>query len=121
MSVKTFLEKAGEDILKVITFGEAAAKAAEPIIAVTNPALASLIDSAVNAVQLAQASTVSAEAAAPGSTDTQKLAIAVAAIGPQAELFAKSLGASAATVEQKTAFINAIVAALNAFEVPSTK
>ena len=55
MSVKTFLKKAGEDVLKVITFGEVVAQDAAPFISLADPALGTLITTTVNAIVTAQA------------------------------------------------------------------
>lgn len=114
----SFLKKFGQDLLKVITFGAVAAKAAAPFVDVFNPALGTLLTGSATAILAAETAGAAAAANAP-ATDTgpQKAALAVAAITPLAEEFAKTLGLSSPTQAQILAFNNALVAALNAFGI----
>lgn len=119
MSFKSFLKKAGEDVLEIITFGAVVAKDAAPFIGIANPALGALIAATTNAVIAAEAAGTSAVAGAPSTTNgAQKAALAITAISPSALAFTKAIGAPEPTQEQLQAWINDMVAALNVFQVP---
>lgn len=117
----TFLEKAGKDILKVITLGAIAAKDVAPIVSLADPALGALINGTAAAILTAEATGSAAAATAP-STDTgaQKAALVISSIEPLALEFAKSQGLPQPTQAQLQKWVDGFVAALNAFEVPAS-
>jgi hypothetical protein len=115
---ESFLERAGRDILKVITMGAMAAKEAAPFVDLYNPAVGELLSQSATVILTAQTAGAAAAKNAPATdTNAQKAALAVAAIAPLAQQFAKAVGVSDPTEAQVLAFNNALVAALNAFGV----
>lgn len=117
----SFLKKLGTVLLKIITFGAIAGEDAAPFLAIANPAYAALLTAASSAILSAEAAGTSAVAGAPaGDTSAQKLAIVLATITPQVAAFAKTVGISDPSEAQITAFVNSLVAAFNAFQVPTT-
>lgn len=118
MSLKTFLQKAGSDLLKAVTFGADGAKDIAPLVSIANPELGALISTTATAVIAAEAAGTSAVgSAASAANGPQKLALAITAIEPQAIAFAKSIGVQQPTQAQMQTWVSGIVAALNAFEV----
>lgn len=114
----SFLKKAGQDILKVITFGAEGASIVAPAISMYNPALGALLSGSATAVLTAEAAGATAVANAPSADNgAQKAALAITAITPLANQFAKSVGVSNPTEAQVQKFNDALVAALNAFGV----
>lgn len=114
----SFLKKAGQDILKVVTFGAIVAKDVAPFVDVYNSALGTLLSGSATAILAAEAAGQTAVNAAPSTANgAQKAALAITAITPLAEQFAKTVGVSNPTAEQIQNFNNALVAALNAFGV----
>ena len=118
---ETFLSKTGKDLLKVITFGAVVVKDAAPFVALGDPALGSLLSGSADAILTAQAAGEAAVAAAPDTDNgEQKAALAITAITPLALSFAKAKGLPAPTAAQIKVFNDSLVAALNAFEAPTT-
>jgi hypothetical protein len=116
----SLLKHIGHVLLAIVTFGAIAGKDAAPFLALFAPAWASLVNATSTAVLTAQAAGTSALASAPaGDTNAQKLAIVIAAIKPQALAFATTIGASDPTDAQIETYVNGIVAALGAFQVPA--
>ena len=114
------LKKIGHVLLTIVTFGAVAAQDAAPFVGLFLPAWGSLLTATSSAVLTAEAAGTTAVANAPASdTSAQKLAIVLAAIKPQALAFAKTVGASDPTDAQIETYVNGIVAALNAFQIPT--
>lgn len=89
------------------------AEAAEPIIAVALPEISALYNMTVTLVSNAEGA--AAAAGAQKGTGPQKLALVVASLQPFLAQQAAALGIAVPTIAQTTAYINAIVASLNAF------
>lgn len=116
----SILKKIGHVLLTVVTFGATAAQDAAPFVSIFNSAWGALLGSTSSAILTAEAAGTTAATAAPASdTSAQKLAIVLAAIKPQALEFAKTVGATEPTDAQITTYVNGIVAALNAFQIPA--
>lgn len=114
----SFLKKAGQDVLKIITIGSEAAVVAAPAVAAYNPAIGALLTGTAQIVMGAEVAGATAVAAAPGTdTSAQKAALAVQAITPLAQQFTKALNLSSPTQEQVLKFNNAVVEALNIFGI----
>lgn len=114
------LKKFGHVLLTIVTFGAIAAKDAAPFISLFLPAWGTLLTATSSAVLTAEAAGANALTTAPaGDTNAQKLAIVIASIKPQALAFAKTVGASDPTDEQIATYVNGIVAALGAFQIPA--
>lgn len=114
------LKKFGHVLLTIVTFGAIAAKDAAPFISLFLPAWGNLLTATSSAVLTAEAAGANAVATAPaGDTNAQKLAIVIASIKPQALAFAKTVGASDPTDAQIAIYVNSIVAALGAFQIPA--
>jgi hypothetical protein len=124
MSFLTVLEKAGEDIVDFF-------KKAEPIVSdvqavaapfetLINPALPGLINLGISAITNAQA--LAATAGTTDQTGAVKLAAVISSLATSAGPTLSALGVNPATVTsaQWTTFVNALVAATNAFEVTQT-
>lgn len=125
MSFKTLLEDAGEKIAAdfkkaepILVDATQDAQKAEPIVALSFPAIAPLFDTTVSMVLSAEA--LGTSAAASADTGTQKLSAVVAALEPIAVAYLKGQGVTAPTTAQITTWVNAIVSALNAFTVGSS-
>lgn len=118
MGFVSFLEKAGKDILKVITVGSEAAVLAAPAVSVYNPAIGQLLAGSATAILTAEVAGQSAVANAPAPDNgAQKAALAVTAITPLADQFAQTVGVSRPTETQILKFNDALVLALKAFGV----
>lgn len=109
----TFLNHVGSFLRKVFTGATEVAQVAEPIVDIAFPSVANLYNFTVQQASLA-------EAAAEGSHSTgpQKLAAVVAAVTPYATQALKADGVPAPTDAQITAYVNAVVASLNALPAP---
>jgi hypothetical protein len=103
-------------------FGKALpiAEAAEPIINVAFPGVSTLYDTVVT--EVANAETAAIAAGAQNGTGAQKLAAVLASPGVQSAFAAIEAagGISAPTTAQQTAYINAVVASLNALPTATT-
>jgi len=125
MALPTWLDKIGTDIKDVFvkaepvveTVVEDAGKLATPFIALYAPALLPVVESTLSAIASAQAA--GNLAAAGAATGPAKLAAVLGAITPIATQLLASEGITADTA-QFTAFVNALVAAVNAFDAPAT-
>jgi hypothetical protein len=115
MSLLTFLDKLGADIVKVFTFAEHTAAAAEPFINVAFPTIAPLFDATLAAVQTSQAIAVLAGKAS--GSGPQKLALAISNITPVADAFfaAQGIKADNAVIEK---WVNAFVALMQTIPAP---
>lgn len=120
----TFLENAGSKILSffkkdvnvVIKDGVAVAKDVEPLVDLSLPGISVLFNATVSAISNAEA--VGQAASSAGGNGAQKLAAVLASIEPLALAYLQEQGITANTA-QITAWVNAIVAALNALPAPS--
>lgn len=115
-AVITFLEHVGKDILAVFKEGDVIAKDIEPIIAVALPGISSIYNMVVAAVGNAEA--LGSAAAATASTDAQKLANVLTAVGPTVTQTLTGFGI-AVDKSHLVAYINAVVASLNALPAPT--
>lgn len=118
MSLKTFLQHAGEDILKVFQFADKAATLSQPFVAIANPAIGSLMGTTLVAIQQAEA--LGLAASATGNTGPAKAASVIQAITPTVTSTLVNLGVPASEVNSKmvTAYVNAFVALLNTLPAP---
>lgn len=109
----SFLEHVGSFLRKVFTGATEVAEIAEPVVDIAFPSVAALYNFTVQQASLA-------EAAADGShgTGPQKLAAVVAAVTPYATQALKANGVPAPTTAQITAYVDAVVASLNALPAP---
>lgn len=119
--VVTYLDAAGVKILgffkTVLPVAVTAAKDAEPLVDMAFPGIGVLFNATVAAVGNAEAA--GAAAATTGGNGAQKLASVLASIEPLAVAYLQQQGITANTA-QLTAWVNAIVAALNALPAPGT-
>lgn len=116
--VITFLQHVGKDILAVFKGAETVAKDVEPIIDTALPGIAGLYNMTVAAVGNAEA--LGEAAASAASTDAQKLSNVLTAITPAATSTLAGFGI-AVDKTHLTAWINAVVASLNALPAPSSQ
>lgn len=109
----TLLQHVGDFFRKLFTGATQAAIAAEPIVDLAFPSVASLYNFTAQQVSLA-------EAAANGASGTgaQKLAAVVAAVTPYATSVLKADGVATPTSTQIEAYVNAVVASINALPAP---
>lgn len=110
----TFLQHVGNFFRKLFTGAAQAAVAAEPIVDLAFPSIANLYNFTAQQVSLA-------ETAAEGvsGTGAQKLAAVVAAVTPYATSILKADGVAAPTSAQIEAYVNAVVASINALPAPA--
>ena len=113
----SFLQHIGNFFKDIFKIGVEAATVAEPIVAVAFPQISVLFNSTVQAISNAEIAATAA--GAQTGTGAQKLAMVTAAIEPIAIQYLQTQGISANSA-QVTAWVNAIVAALNAFPAPTT-
>jgi hypothetical protein len=114
-SFKTILSDIGTGLKKFFGIAVDAAKAAEPIVDIAFPGISVLYNATVNEVASAEAAAIAA--GAQSGTGAQKLALVVAAVTPYFQQYATAQGLPAPTVATITAWVNAVVAGLNA--IPS--
>lgn len=115
-SFKSILADIGNALKKVFTVGVEVAKAAEPIIAIAFPGITNLYTATVT--EVANAETAAIAAGAQSGTGAQKLAAVIAAVTPTFTAYASANGLATPTEATVTAYVNAVVASLNA--IPST-
>lgn len=117
----SILKKIGHVLLAIVTFGATLEQDAAPFVSLFAPAWGALLNATSTAILTAEAAGTSAAAGAPATdTSAQKLAIVLAAIKPQALAFANTVGATDPTDDEIETYINGIVAALNAFQIPAS-
>ncbi len=110
----TLLNKVGAVFQVVFKDATKVAVAAEPIIAVAFPAISGLFNMTVSLATGAEAAAVAA--GAQGNTGAAKSALIISALETYITQEATALGIKAPTTAQVQTWINAVVAALNAFE-----
>ena len=119
MASKSILGDIGNGLKKFFGIVIGAAKVAQPIVAVLFPGVSSLYSVIVN--EVANVETAAVAAGMQSGSGAQKLAAVLASPAVQAEFAAieKALGVPTLSVEEQTAFINAVVASLNALPAKS--
>lgn len=111
--MKTFLQHVGGFFKSIFTDAVKVAEAAEPVVDIAFPAVASLYNFTVQQAALAETAAEGAKGAG-----AQKLAAVIAAVTPYATAALKADGVSAPTEAQIEAYVNAVVASLNALPAP---
>lgn len=114
----TFLQHVGNFFKGIFADVTHIAVAAEPIVTVAFPGIAPLYDATVQAVATAEAAGQAAANGASGN-GAAKLAAVTAAIEPIGIAYLKQNNITA-TTENMTAWINAVVATLNALPAPTS-
>lgn len=109
----TVLEKIGSGFEKFFEKAIPIAEAAEPIVDLAFPFIGPLYNTTVALVKAAEGS--AAAAGKQNGTGPQKLALVLMALQPYATQILQSQGVANPTTAQITAYINAVVASLNAF------
>jgi hypothetical protein len=117
-SFTSILDAIGHVFLNIFKVALPVATAAEPFLAVAFPGVSVLYNMTVSLVTAAESA--AAAAGAQSGTGPQKLALVLAALQPYATQEAAGLGIAPPTVAQTTAYINAVVAGLNAFAALTT-
>jgi hypothetical protein len=121
MSVKSVLDKIGSGFKDVFEFlasskGQAIVGAGEAVVESVLPGTAGFINLANNwLTEIVKSETLAAAAAAQTGTGSQKAALVLSAVTPQALDFAKANGLPAPTAAQLQAANTALVAFANAF------
>lgn len=124
--VITFLDSAAEkivtffknDVSPILADGVTIAKDVEPLVDMAFPGIGLLFNATVSMVGTVQAT--GATAAAGANTDTQKLAAVTAGLEPIMAAYFQSQYGVTLNTPQVQAWINAIVAALEALPAPNT-
>jgi hypothetical protein len=111
-SFKTILSDIGSGLKKFFSMADGVAKAAEPIVDVAFPGIASLYNTTVT--EVGNAETAAIAAGAQSGSGAQKLAAVVAAVTPYFTQYASQNGLPAPTSAVITNYVNAVVASLNA-------
>jgi len=114
----TFLQHVGSFFKTIFADTVRVAGAVEPVVDLAFPGIATLYNSTVQAVSVAEAAGEAASSSAAGN-GAAKLAAVTSAIEPLAVAYLKSQGITANTT-QVQAWINAVVATLNALPAPAT-
>lgn len=116
-SFTSILSDIGKGLKKFFTVAVGVAVAAEPIVDILFPGVAVLYNSTVTAVGNAENAAIAA--GNQTGTGAQKLAFVVAAIEKDFNAYALANGLPAQTTATVEAYVNAVVASLNA--IPSAK
>ena len=114
-SFTSILDDIGNGLKKFFSIAVKTAVAVEPIIDLAFPGIAGLYNATVNQVAAAEAAAIAA--GAQTGTGPQKLALVVAAVTPYFEQYAAAQGAAVPSATTIEAWVNAVVAGLNA--IPS--
>lgn len=125
--VLTLLQHAGSEILSIfkndvnpiIKEGAAVAQGVEPIVNLAFPAIAPLYDLTVSAVVNAEATGQAILGSATGG-GAQKFASVIAGLEPAFISYYTQQFGTTPTLAQITAYVNAVVAMLNALPAPAT-
>lgn len=127
MSVKSVLDKIGTDIKDVFAFlgstkGQALVTSAEGIVETIVPGAAGAVTLFNNwFTEIIKTQAIATAAAAQSGSDTQKAAMVLSAVGPQAVQFAQVNGLSAPTAGQLNTINSLLVQAFNVLSTPSTQ
>lgn len=111
--MSSFLKHVGNFFKTLFVDATKIAKAAEPIVDIAFPSVANLYNFTVQQASLAETA-----AAGVSGAGEQKLAAVIAAVTPYATSALKADGVPAPTSAQITAYVNAVVASLNALPAP---
>jgi len=111
--ISTLLQHVGSFFKQLFTGATKVAEAAEPIVDIAFPSVANLYNFTVQQAALAETA-----AAGASGTGAEKLAAVVAAVTPYATSALQADGVPAPTSAQITAYVNAVVASLNALPAP---
>ena len=111
--MSTFLKHVGTFFKTLFTDATKLAQVAEPIVDLAFPSVASLYNFTVQQASLAETAATGVSGAGE-----QKLAAVIAAVTPYAASALKADGVPAPTAAQITAYVNAVVASLNALPAP---
>ena len=109
----SLLQHVGKFFKVIFSDATKVAEIAEPVVDIAFPAVASLYNFTVQQAALAE----TAAEGAKGS-GAQKLAAVIAAVTPYAVASLKADGVPEPTTAQITAYVNAVVASLNALPAP---
>ncbi len=115
----TFLQHVGNFFKTLFVDAEKVAVAVQPVVDLAFPGIAPLYNATVQSIAMAETAAAAASGSAHG-TGPAKLAAVAAAIEPIALAYLKQNGMIAST-EQITAWVNAVVATLNALPAPTAK
>ncbi|HTW46200.1 MAG TPA: hypothetical protein VMD58_11685 [Acidobacteriaceae bacterium] len=113
--MSTFLKHIGSFFKSLFVDAAKVAKVAEPVVDLAFPSVANLYNFTVQQASLAETA-----AAGVSGAGEQKLAAVVAAVTPYATSALQADGVPAPTNAQITAYVNAVVASLNALPAPAT-
>lgn len=111
--MSTFLKHVGSFFKTLFDDATKVAKAVEPIVDLAFPSVANLYNFTVQQASLAETA-----AAGVSGAGAQKLAAVVAAVTPYATTALQADGLPEPTSAQITAYVNAVVASLNALPTP---
>lgn len=111
--IGSFLKHVGGFFKTIFTDATKVAEMAEPVVDIAFPSVAGLYNFTVQQAALAETAAEGAKGAG-----AQKLAAVIAAVTPYAASALKADGVPAPTLEQVTAYVNAVVASLNALPAP---
>lgn len=111
--ISTFLQHVGGFFKTLFTATTKVAAAAEPIVDIAFPSVASLYNFTVQQASLAETA-----AAGTSGAGAQKSAAVIAAVTPYATAALKADGVPAPTSAQIASYVNAVVASLNALPAP---
>lgn len=119
MSLSTILSDIGKGLKTFFTDAEKVAIVAEPFIDIAFPGIATLYNTTVTAV--GNAETAAVAAGNQSGSGAQKLSYVVGAIGADFNTYWASIGnTSSPTTAQIEAWVNAVVASLNAIPASSS-
>lgn len=111
--ISTFLQHVGGFFKTIFTGAIKVAEVAEPVVDIAFPGIASLYNFTVQQAALAETAAEGAKGAG-----AQKLAAVIAAVLPYAAATLKKDGVPEPTEAQIEAYVNAVVASLNALPAP---
>lgn len=115
-----FFKKEAPVVNEIIKEGDQIAQAVSPFIGIAFPAIAPLFNMTVAAIGQAEATGQAALASASGG-GTQKLATVIASLEPGFVAYYQSQFGATPTLAQIEAYVNAVVASLNALPAPAAK
>jgi hypothetical protein len=117
-SSKSFLQKLGDDLLKVLGIGVDVAEGAEPVIDLAVPAIAAIYNSTVSLVKNLMATATAAKI--PGGISAAQVSALAVALEPIVIPYLTSVGVSNPTTAQIEAYINSVIQGLSVFEVANS-
>lgn len=111
--IGNFLQHVGGFFKTIFADATKVAEVAEPIVDIAFPSVAGLYNFTVQQAALAETAAEGAKGAG-----AQKLAAVIASVTPYAATALKADGVPTPTLAQVTAYVNAVVASLNALPAP---